>query len=459
MAGIFSPNNDKWKWTGVAALQHYNPEKYGSMGLYDLEGSFEQGIENPDNIPAMAGYLKEQAGGNNQVFKRLMQSWLQEGGFNATKSQVTELDQVTNGFTAFEPDKIANVLGTDSGAKYTEERQNETGQGILSTEANFQQQLTAFGDKYILPEVQSMKADFTSILEAINEDKGIKKITDNILKFLHDSGLDKLLLVLGASQLLPPIIKGGGKLGGKLFKGKTPTKAKGKMGDLDEFGEKATPKDTEATPSKRNKNGTSTTEVEAPGQRKVTRELTGGEKEVLDEASGGDPTKRKALEDDFRSHGNLDKTMSNADELAKGAGAEAGATGGLLSKLGKTKAGGLLKGAGEALGKTKVGGTLTKVGGGLLERIPLVGGLMDFGINKLSGEGTGRSIARAIGSTLGGLGGGAIGALFGGAGAVPGAIGGGIGGDMAGAKVYDFFAGSPEAQESAKKLQEFADSG
>lgn len=183
LGGIYQPDNDKWKWMGITALQKYDPKKYSGMGLYDLESSFEDGIQNPDNIPAMAKYLKSASGGNNDNYKRLMQSWLTEGGFKATKSEVTELDRVTGGFTAFDPGKIDSVLGTDSGAKYGAERKDEFGQSILDIESRFKEALTGIGGP-ILTAVTELKGGITNLYEGFKGDIGFSSILKDILGVL-----------------------------------------------------------------------------------------------------------------------------------------------------------------------------------------------------------------------------------------------------------------------------------
>ena len=188
LGGIYQPDNEKWKWMGITALQKYNPEKYSKMGLYDLESSFEDGMQNKDNIPAMAKYLKETSGGNNDNFKRMMQSWLMDGGFKATKREVTELDKVTDGFTAFDPDKIDKVLGTDSGAKYDTERKGEYGQGIMATEAEFSKNLTDIGGK-ILPVVIGMKEGINNLYGLVQGATTFSEVFEKVVKLFEDTGV------------------------------------------------------------------------------------------------------------------------------------------------------------------------------------------------------------------------------------------------------------------------------
>jgi len=74
----------------------------------------------------------------------------------------------------------------------------------------------------------------------------------------------------------------------------------------------------------------------------------------------------------------------------------------------------------------------------LLKRIPLVGALLDFGISLLLGEPIGRAAAKSVGALIGGIFGSALGPF--------GSVGGAFLGDMAGAGIYDFFAGMGGAE-------------
>ena len=74
------------------------------------------------------------------------------------------------------------------------------------------------------------------------------------------------------------------------------------------------------------------------------------------------------------------------------------------------------------------------------KRIPIIGGLIDFGLSVALGESPGRAAFKAIGATLLGAIGGAIGAV-GGPAAIAGAIIGGMAGDWAGGALYDLFFG------------------
>jgi hypothetical protein len=109
----------------------------------------------------------------------------------------------------------------------------------------------------------------------------------------------------------------------------------------------------------------------------------------------------------------------------------------------------------------KAGGTFIKGGiqklSKVLNKIPIIGGLIDFGILVLLGEDPGRAAARAVGSTAGGaLGGivaGAIGSIVPFAGTVLGGIiGSTLGsflGDWAGGALYDAFAGAKKETQKA----------
>ena len=146
--------------------------------------------------------------------------------------------------------------------------------------------------------------------------------------------------------------------------------------------------------------------------------------------------------------------VQSASKLAGGAGK-------LLTKV----TGGVVKG-GLAQTATRVGIKIAGKAGGkaikglskVLNKIPVIGGLIDFGINLLLGEPVGRAAAKAAGATAGGaLGGivaGAIGSVVPFAGtALGGIIGSTLGsflGDWAGGALYDAFAGAKkETQKMA----------
>lgn len=223
LGGIFNPGQDNpWKWMGIQALQQYDPKKYGKKGLYDLETSFEDGLENTDNVAAMGKYLRGKSGGDENTMKRMLQRWLQDGGYNATKQQVNDLYKATDGFTAFDKDKISAVTKDmekgDGTAKY-QERMGQLGQDILDTNARFEKQLENLGQP-ILVAVQGIKEGVTSLLEELNTQDWGEKVSDalaNIKKFMDDN-LVGLATAAGLVALAPAIAKlmgGGGKGGGK----------------------------------------------------------------------------------------------------------------------------------------------------------------------------------------------------------------------------------------------------
>jgi len=131
-----------------------------------------------------------------------------------------------------------------------------------------------------------------------------------------------------------------------------------------------------------------------------------------------------------------------------GEGAKKGAAGILGRGVGRagTRLGISIAGKAGGMAAQGVTRTLSKV----LQKIPIIGGLIDFGINILLGEDPGRAAARAAGATaggaLGGLVAGAIGSVVPFAGTfLGGVIGSALGGwmgDWAGGALYDAFAGA-----------------
>jgi hypothetical protein len=131
-----------------------------------------------------------------------------------------------------------------------------------------------------------------------------------------------------------------------------------------------------------------------------------------------------------------------------GEGAKKGAAGILGRGVGRagTRLGIAVAGKAGGMAVQGVAKTLSKV----LQKIPIIGGLIDFGINILLGEDPGRAAARAAGSTAGGalagLVAGAVGSVVPFAGTALGAIlGSTVGsflGDWAGGALYDAFAGA-----------------
>jgi hypothetical protein len=104
----------------------------------------------------------------------------------------------------------------------------------------------------------------------------------------------------------------------------------------------------------------------------------------------------------------------------------------------------------------KAGGQAIKGISKVLSKIPIVGGLIDFGINILLGEKPGRAAAKAVGATaggaLGGLVAGALGSVVPFAGTfVGGVVGSTLGsflGDWAGGALYDAFMGASEKTQA-----------
>ena len=88
----------------------------------------------------------------------------------------------------------------------------------------------------------------------------------------------------------------------------------------------------------------------------------------------------------------------------------------------------------------------------LLKRLPIIGGLLDFGLSVALGEDPGRAAFRAIGATLVAAVGSAIGSLAFGAGAIIGGIIGGIGGDMLGGALYDMFFRNKTPKQAKGKI-------
>ena len=131
-----------------------------------------------------------------------------------------------------------------------------------------------------------------------------------------------------------------------------------------------------------------------------------------------------------------------------GEGAKKGAAGILGRGVGRagTRLGIAVAGKAGGMAVQGVAKTLSKV----LQKIPIIGGLIDFGISILLGEDPGRAAARAVGSTAGGalagLVAGAVGSVVPFAGTALGAIlGSTVGsflGDWAGGALYDAFAGA-----------------
>jgi hypothetical protein len=197
MGGIYTPGNDQWKWMGIRALQQYDPKKYGGMDLYDLESSFEDGLMNEDNIPAMAQYVKGISGGNDKLQKRIMQKWLTDGGFAATKSEAGEFYDATNGLTSFNEDQMKQIENgsIDSGAKYDEERSTAQGQDYMDTDARFEAALSQIG-RPILEGVMAIKEPIVSAASALGDvaagNTSIGEVLNSIMSVVSD-GFTRLL--------------------------------------------------------------------------------------------------------------------------------------------------------------------------------------------------------------------------------------------------------------------------
>lgn len=205
MGGIYKPESN-WQWMGIRALQGYNPDKYGKMDMFDLQSSFEDGLMNKDNIPAMGKYIKGISGGDEKLQKRMMQRWLTDGGFAATKREASEFYDATNGLSVFDDKAMSKLQGgaIDSGAKYTAERENLRGQNILSTDARYEKALSDIGDP-IVDAVLTVKTGVTAGLEAIAGDVlDLKKFLEDNLKLGNPdlasmvSNLPKLLSTISA---------------------------------------------------------------------------------------------------------------------------------------------------------------------------------------------------------------------------------------------------------------------
>ena len=107
----------------------------------------------------------------------------------------------------------------------------------------------------------------------------------------------------------------------------------------------------------------------------------------------------------------------------------------------------------EAAGMTLTkGARVAKFLSPVLKRVPLVGGLLDFGVSLALGESVGRAAAKAIGATLGA----GLGTLV----PIPGVgtILGGIAGDLLGGAVYDALSGGASNNDEAG-LTPFATGG
>ncbi|MGG1673514.1 peptidoglycan DD-metalloendopeptidase family protein [Paenibacillus sp. NRS-1783] len=229
LGGIFQPGNDNWKWMGVQALRQYNPKKYENMDLFGLEESFEDGLMNSDNVPAMAKYVKSQTGGNEKLTKRIMQRWLTDGGFAATKREASEFYDSTQGLSVFNPDQMKALENgsVDSGAKYDAERQGAQGQGYMDTDSRFEHALEQAGGK-LVDIVMGVKEGATTVMEAIqNGTETGNGMLDSILKFMNDNlkGLATTDALGNLGSALSEVLSGKKDLFESLFGGKKTAEA------------------------------------------------------------------------------------------------------------------------------------------------------------------------------------------------------------------------------------------
>lgn len=123
--------------------------------------------------------------------------------------------------------------------------------------------------------------------------------------------------------------------------------------------------------------------------------------------------------------------------LSKGGGAVAKA---LYKASGGVIKGGVKKSA-TRLGLKLLGKGGLKTAGKIFSKIPIIGGLLDFGINVALGDPVDKAAVKAVGATLGGALGGLIGSVIPGPGTIVGSILGGLLGDFLADKAYGFFKG------------------
>lgn len=95
----------------------------------------------------------------------------------------------------------------------------------------------------------------------------------------------------------------------------------------------------------------------------------------------------------------------------------------------------------------------------LTKRLPIIGGLLDFGLSVALGEDPGRAAFKAIGATLVGAVGAAIGSLAFGVGGIIGGIIGGIGGDALGGALYDMIFKNKKPTQKQGKVNKLAGGG
>lgn len=479
LGGVFQPGSDAWKWMGVTALKEYNPQKYGNMGLYELERSFEGGLLNTDNLPAMAGYLRKQSGGNETVYKRFIQNWLQQGGFNATKEQVDQLNEATNGFTVFDKDKIEGIIGSnskaDGGANYDNNRKGETGQEILQVNAELDKNLQEIGSK-LIGSVLNIEQSFSDLLDLITSGGTPEEIAEKSGEIISGTGLD--YLIAGTAGIY------GIKAANSIRKRVNSRSQTANADDIFDDGLHRAA-DTEEGKAKNKKQAKSSKEAakDAAKERQAAKasdyvrgSLDSNEISKLKELAGGDPKKLEALTEHYKLNGNIKATeafakgsisggaMDVLEELAEG---DAKKLELLKAEYIKTGNLDLVASRAGSLGVSEIskGKKALKMAGSLTNSLPVVDGLVDFGINKAMGADTKEATARAVGSTVVGAIGTAVGGIVtlpgGGTGAIPGSIIGGIAGDQAGKKFYEVFLKDTNefSSEAISNTRELANKG
>jgi len=117
--------------------------------------------------------------------------------------------------------------------------------------------------------------------------------------------------------------------------------------------------------------------------------------------------------------------------------------GGAIAKLLYQASGGVIKGGiqrtATRLGLKLLGRKGLRTAGRIFSKIPIVGGLLDFGLNIALGDPVDKAAVKAIGSMLGGSLGGLIGSVIPGPGTFVGSLLGGLLGDYLADKAYGFF--------------------
>ena len=130
--------------------------------------------------------------------------------------------------------------------------------------------------------------------------------------------------------------------------------------------------------------------------------------------------------------------------------------GGILSKIANAITRSVGGGAAEGVVKKAVG-VLIKPVTKILKRVPVVGGLLSFGLNMLLGDPPDQSFIKAAGTTLGSALGSGLGSfIFPGVGTFIGGLIGGLIGEWLGARLYDMLKGNdpkPPTDEEKRKLE------